>query len=351
MLDRIQPKTKARFKDTIGLVRHTLTVFSKDADVIKPIIGMIVLNVLATGPIILGFALMLFASIGGVGSGTVGVLLFLFGLFVSLFVLFYDAFQRAKVSALSYAVIKGEDATIPQAKQQIKPIHSTLFLLGLIDSVIAYANNQRDSKGIGAIIVSILLFVLKEVWDLVSNFLLPAVVIEQKGPKDVVGELKELKRNVPAALMGALGFDAFGSVARTLVFGIYVGLGLVGIALPLIFFGANPVTLAVTLVTLTIIVIASAIITKMVIGAKTVYFTLFYMALVRPHEIDASMSEACTNLLPAEVAERTEQSGKPNAQLTALVGQLRARGGTDEQIRAFLIQRGFSEQDVDSALR
>ncbi|MFT4308104.1 MAG: hypothetical protein ACMXYM_01930 [Candidatus Woesearchaeota archaeon] len=382
MLDRIQRAgLGAQFKDTLGLVKTTLTVFGADADVKKPIIGMIVLDVILVWLVLGGFTLALFAGIGGVGSIGIPILLIFLGIMIYPFRVFYDAFQRAKVSALGYDVARGEDATIPKAKERIRPIRGTLFMLGLIDMIVNMMKSRsRGGGGIVGIIVTILVAVLAEVWDLISNFLLPAVVIEQKGPKHVVSELKELKRNIPAALVGVLGFDAFGMIAKRLVFGVYLVLGGIGIVLPLFLFGANPITLTTTLVTLTLIILATAIISKTVLGAKTIYFTLFYMALLRPHEINASMSDACTNLLPTEVARAaqaqsqpadqptpgqapasesesaepsTRSAGGPTAAPEALVTAVRAmrgKGGTDDQISAFLTRKGYSEDMIRDAL-
>jgi hypothetical protein len=364
MLDTLQREGfTARFKDTFGLVKTTLTIFGKDADVIKPIIGMIILQTIVSAATLIGVALIVFASAGGIGSGVIGLLLILLGMVLAPFALFYDAFQRAKVCALGYDVARGEDATIPKAKERIRPIRGTLFLLGLIDlAVSSMKSRSRNRSGIVGIIMAILIAVLAEVWDLISNFLLPAVVIEQKGPREVVAELKELKRNVPAALVGVLGFDAFGSVARGLVFGVWFFLGLIGIGLPLFFFGINPITFVITIVTLMIIIVSSAIISKMVVGAKSVYFTLFYLALLRPHEIAPSMRDACTNLLPAEVAERTKGASQPPGaqasdtdstahELARVVAALRAKSGTDEQIRTFLTGKGFAADEVERALK
>ncbi len=385
MLDRIQREgLGAQFKDTLGLVKTTLTVFGTDADVKKPIIGMIVLDAILAWLILGGFTLALFAGIGGVGSVGIPILLIFLGVTIYPFRVFYDAFQRAKVSALGYDVVRGEDATIPKAKERIRPIRGTLFMLGLIDMIVNSMKSRSRGGGIMGIIVAILVAVLAEVWDLISNFLLPAVVIEQKGPKHVVSELKELKRNIPAALVGVLGFDAFGMIAKRLAFGIYLVLGGIGIVLPLFLFGANPITLTTTLVTLTLIILATSIISKTVLGAKTVYFTLFYMALLRPHEISASMSDACTNLLPTEVAravqaqsqsadpQRTSAPGRestpgsaeesastspggpagsaPEALVNAVRG-MRSKGGTDEQISGFLARKGYSEDVIRDALR
>ena len=360
MFDRIQNEgLTTRLKDTLGLVKTTLTIFGRDADVIKPMIGMVVFQAIVSAATIIGIALLFFAS-AGIGSGLTGFLLVLLGFVLAPIALFYDAFQRAKVCALSYDVARGEDATIPKAKEQIRPIRGTLFVLGLIDLAVSTMKNQsRNQGGIIGIIAAILIAVLAEVWDLISNFLLPAVVIEQKGPKEVVGELKELKRNVPAAIVGALGFDLFGSVARSLIFGVWLILGLIGIGLPLFFFGVNPITFTLTLLTLTIIVVSSAIISKVVIGAKSVYFTLFYMALVRPHEISASMSDACTNLLPVEVAQRAiktptnTQNMTPEqapAPLVEAVRGMRSKGGTEEQISSFLTQKGYSQEIIRDSL-
>ena len=381
MLDKIQRESLgAQFKDTLGLVKTTLTVFGKDADVKKPIIGMIVLDVLLAWLVLGGLTLALFAGIAGIGSVGIPILLIFLGITIYPFRVFYDAFQRAKVSALGYDVARGENATIPNAKERIKPIRGTLFMLGFIDMLVnSMKSRSRGGGGIIGIIVTILVAVLAEVWDLISNFLLPAVVIEQKGPKHVVSELKELKRNIPAALVGVLGFDAFGMIAKRLVFGVYLILGGIGIVLPLFLFGANPITLTTTLVTLTLIILATSIISKTVLGAKTVYFTLFYMALLRPHEISASMSDACTNLLPTEVAHKAARASpaesRPADQPTppapepttgstsaappgesapeALVNAVRAmrsKGGSDEQITAFLTRKGYGEDVIRDAL-
>lgn len=392
MLDRIMAEgLGARLKDTVGLVKQTFAVFGRDADLVKPVVGMVVYETIAWLALLGGMTLIVF-GVQGTGPIGIGVLALLVGLAMRPVAFFYLAGQRGKLSALAYDVVRGDDATIPKAKKRVSHVRGSLFTVGLVDWLVSVAKNRAGNQGgiVGAI-MSILVAALAEVWDLVSNFLLPAVVIEQKGAMSVVKELRELKRNVPAAIVGVLGFDAFGTLVRWAVSGVLLLLIGIGIVAPILLFGFGPLTLAITLVVVLLIALVSAFISQAVIGAKSVYFTLFYVALTRPHEIAPSISKDITALLPAEVrasaekaagaapmaqartpqadpAQRSAQQaqnaqlgpaapgpdpagGSAPSELVRAVRMMRERHGTDEQIRTFLASKGFTDEQIEAALR
>ena len=71
-------------------------------------------------------------------------------------------------------------------------------------------------------LVTLFLKALGEVWDLLNNYMIPAVVIEKKSLRDTVPKLKALRSNVPATLMGVFGIDFVGSVALGFILPFYI---------------------------------------------------------------------------------------------------------------------------------
>ena len=82
--------------------------------------------------------------------------------------------------------------------------------------IFRYANMFNKNSGF---LVNMFLGFLEEVWDLVSNFMIPSVIIEEKSIKEIVPDLKKLKNNVPATLTGVFGIDFAGSAVKSLNLG------------------------------------------------------------------------------------------------------------------------------------
>jgi hypothetical protein len=163
----------------------------------------------------------------------------------------------------------------------------TLLFIGVISYFVRRASDSKQ-EGFFGFLVALLVFVVAEVWDLVSNFGIAAIVVERAGIKTMVARLKELRTNVPETLVGVLGIDLVGGVAQAIfaggvVLGLFGG-GAVGYVfadqLPEIFlaqFGEVPVNTLPSLALLALSFTISAFIAAATVLAKSLYFTCLYV--------------------------------------------------------------------------
>ncbi len=359
----IKKPFKDRLKDTGFLIKNSFTIIGKDKDIKTPTIHMIVLSILITTFIFI--SLYTFFSKQFV---FVGILLLLFTLFILVpFKFFYDIRQKADQSWIVYNALAGKDISYSDAHEYTKSQKRNLRLIAFVDILVKYAGTRRGrKKGIMGFLINLFLTALVEVWDLLSHYMLPAVVIEQRPLKEIVPELKALKNNVPATLVGVFGIDFVGNVVGSLLFPIYllflaisVGIGyLVSLVTE-----STVITLAnfsfswvPVLIMMYIVFVISGIFKKIVESVKVIYFTIFYTSITRPMVIIPSIRNEVTHYLLMQKSDFAPQP-KPTPQsqyinqLANYIEQYENSGYSEQQIVQFLLSRGYSQRDVNSAIR
>ena len=354
---------KDRLKDTGFLIKNSFTIIGKDKDIKKPTINMIVLSIVITT--------FIFISLFTFFSGQfvfIGILLLLFTLFVLIpFRFFYDVRQKADQSWIVYNTLAGKDISYSDAHEHTKSDKDKLRLIAFVDILMRYAGSQRgQKKGFMGLLINLFLTALVEVWDLLSHYMLPAVVIEQRPLKEIVPELKALKNNVPATLAGVFGIDFVGNVIRSLLFPIYllflaISIGIGYLVSPAI--ESTVITIAnfsfswvPVLIMMYFVFIISGILKKIVESIKVIYFTIFYTSITRPMIITPSIRNEITNYLLMQKSDFTSQT-KPTPQsqyinqLANYIQQYENRGYSEQQIVQFLLSKGYSQRDLNSAIR
>ena len=173
----------------------------------------------------------------------------------------------------------------------------------------AYAKGQRRQNhgGLGQFLVNLFISALAEVWDLLSHYMLPAVVIEQKKLKELLPQLKALRKNVPATLVGVFGIDFVGNVVGSILFPIYVVFLALSVGLGYVLTSVLPDTVwtlfgfsfswVPVFIVLFILFVVGLIIKLLVESTKVIYFTIFYTALMQPKQIVADLRKDLTNYL------------------------------------------------------
>ncbi len=293
-----------KLSDTGILLRSTFNLMWLGGDELKkPLIKASIFAVLKTCVFFTGVFSIVFISEKTLLILPLSIVLWLV---MSLYAKFLYTRVKADQALLAYYRITGNDvnyatAHIENSLEKSK-IRSIAFVdLFLSNKVSVQVGDKNSPSGIASIIFSIFFYVLSEVWDLLSNYLLPAVVIEKKTFKEIVPNLKKLKDNIPATLMGVFGIDFAGSAVGTFFFLVYlagsafalfIGYGLsFVIKTGTIFlsqtssgleYGVNfyPLLFVVFL-----IAIISAIYKRIIDSVKAIYYTCFYTTLTRPNEI------------------------------------------------------------------
>ncbi len=295
-----------RIKDTLFLLKNSFSVMGKDRDIITPTKKIAILSVFTTTIV---FGIILSFLTGKFVLASVFTLLFILPI-ILIYRVFYNINQKACQSWIVYNTITGKDISYEDAKDHISYEKSKLRTIAFIDLLVSYIgsqgnNNQR--KGIGALIASILISALVEVWDLLSHYMIPAVVIEQKSLTQAVPQLKTLRKNVPATLVGVFGIDFVGSIVNGLLLPIYLLLILISVGI-----GSLMTTIAPTTVFtvaefsfswipvftfLYLGCVFGGILKAFVQSVKVIYFTIFYTTLTRPNKIIPKVRREVTKYL------------------------------------------------------
>ena len=176
---------KDRMKDTAYLFKNSFTIIGKDKDIKTPTIKMVIFSFLMTTLFFVSIALylinknLLFVSIG---------LMLLDIFFLLPFSYFYYVRQKASQSWIVYNTLVGKDISYQDALAHTKLEKGKLRLIAFVDIVMAYVSGQKNNERKGAVgfLINIFLSALVEVWDLLSHYMLPAVVIEQKPLKEII---------------------------------------------------------------------------------------------------------------------------------------------------------------------
>ncbi|MBU2589578.1 MAG: hypothetical protein KKA65_00935 [Nanoarchaeota archaeon] len=300
---------KERLKDTGFLLKHSFTVIGKDKDILKPAYRMLFYSILTTTLFFVAIFLF-FTKYFPIGILILFVLLFFFWPFGY----FFYIRQKADQSWIVYNTITGKDISHKDAHMHTKKEKSRLRFVAFIDFLMGRVKtaNNHQQKGFLAFIVRLALSFLIEIWDLLSHYMLPAIVIEQKPLKEIIPKIKALKSNVPATLVGVFGIDFVGNVVKGIAFTFYliffilsIGLGyLLSFVMTSTIFTFPLLNIQISwvpvIIMLYIVILISHIIRVFVESTKVIYFTIFYTSIMRPKEIEASMREELTHYLKME---------------------------------------------------
>jgi hypothetical protein len=203
---------------------------------------------------------------------------------------FYWTRQKACQSWMTYQAVTGKTTPYPDALRHIGGEKRRLRIIALVDVLIAYAGSRRGEKT--GFLKNLFLSVLVEVWDLVNHYMIPSVVIEQKGLNEVIPQLKKLRHNVPATLTGVFGIDFVGDVIKVLLGPVYMGTLLAGVGLSYLLGPVIPntswmihghlYTWVPVVILLYFSFCAGGVLKSCMESIKTIYFTIFYTSIARP---------------------------------------------------------------------
>jgi hypothetical protein len=225
------------------------------------------------------------------------------------FEMLVQTFLQAAMSQMARdTLIEGRISGKEIAKTLLGNLFSLMFI-GLISFLVRRASDSKQD-GFFGFLVAVLAFVVAEVWDLVSNFGISAIVVERAGVKTLVSRLKALRSHVPETFAGVIGIDLIGGVAQTLfaggvVLGLFGG-GAVGYVfaenLPTHFvaqFGEVAVNTLPALGLLALSFSLSSFITAATVLAKSLYFTCLYLFVLHKDDLPSNRSQALEQMLAA----------------------------------------------------
>jgi hypothetical protein len=373
MLDNIFNWFGENGKSIFNLIQNSVKILGRDKDIFKPLTAMFIAKAIRIILIFTTVYMFLIAE------------LVMFGFLLIIGILFYlmlESYYHMRCKAISswmvYDILRGIDTDVPMAKKALKGKGFTLFIYAVIDHVVnrMKSNANGESKnGVLSMIFSILMSMFAEVWDLVKNFTLPAIVIEGIGLKEVPAKLKLLRKNAPEALTGILGFDVAGGILGK-AFGI--------LFLPFIFLGifagvygqkylpgswavhstdgSGSFNILIIFILLFISSIFTCMLNSIVHLVKSSYFTIFYVALTRPEVVHKDLREHISHYLDTDdrtehydffsnLDDSKEESGNDEVEKMAhIILKNVQKGKLDKDVAKLLVKKGKAKEAVKKAL-
>lgn len=323
------------------------------------------------------------------GPGSIMLAVSIFFMFP--FSFFYHVRMRACQTWTIYTTITKNISSWQDAVTATGQVKWSLRFLAMIEFLIA-TRTENSAKNQGFSLTRILLSALETVFDVAEDFLLPAIVIEQKSITEVVPKLEQLKTNIPAALTGAFGLDLFGKAIASITFIVRALILLVGCVIGWIAAANVPIDYVTTIPeslrhSLTFLpekivlipVIAAVFFNSFMMRAlkisvssiKDTYFAVFYTSINRPLEIRENLRENLTNFLKvkdrsfigavkADLAQRFPEIAKgpiptqptDSQQLQAIEHFFQENVGKHslERIHDYLRGKGYTETAISSVM-
>ncbi len=299
---------KDRIKDTGYLIRHSFTIIGRDEDIKTPMIKMAVFTTILR--IIFFLSLLTIITIERHQNAGLIALSVLAWVILALILVparfFYDVRQKGNLCWVVYNTLCGKDISYRDAVHHTKSQRGRLKALGFGELALAYSRTFKKDSGL---LINLFLGFLSEVWDLLSHFMLPSVVIEEKRLKEIAPDLKSLRENVPATLTGVFGLDFAGDAVKQLMGGAAFLFVLISVAIGWLltfvtdagavslFSGAFTISWIPTYITLFLAVLVFGITGKLVESIKVIYFTVFYTSIKQPQNITEELREDLTHYL------------------------------------------------------
>lgn len=327
-MDFITPSRKVRLAQLGYLFKHTFAIFGRHLSITRPIVRMSVYAIVMLCVFAAGLVLIALERAGG------GWLLFL-GVLLYLYKFFYYNKVSLVLSRMVYVSATGGDPTAQSARAHLKGLRRQVFVLGLLDMLIAWVRSKKDKDGSG--FFNLLISGVASLGDLVTSFLLPVFAVDRHGLRDSLGTLRALKDNVPESLSGVFGLAILKRVVSS-VLGLPWLLGIAaGIGAGLLWGGSLPPAFALgelgeafpipddfpiigphtvfSWLPLFIVVFlglaANAILARIVDALHTVYYTLFYTRVNHAHELTPDLRRELDGFLKLEDRSTPDTPASP----------------------------------------
>ena len=301
-----QQKRKIPFweqlKNVMYLLKHTFKIVSTNKDIVKPTIKSAIITTIIR--ILIIGAIIQFIVNSVFIFATLWILIFLY-----FYKFFYIAKQKSIQSHLVYSTITDDNKNYNQSYDYVKNDFNKYKSIAFIDMCRRYIETQENNErnGIKWMVIWLMISGLEEVLDLVSNYLLPAMVIENKSLTESAQDLKQLKTNVPQTLIWVFGIDFVWKIVNTLMWWAYFVIIWIGLligwslgwfvdTMNMIIFNQQ-ITFLPVILSISIVLIIGWVLDVIVNSIKTIYFTIFYSNIMKWNEINSELKQELENYL------------------------------------------------------
>ncbi len=266
-------------------------IVQKDTWILKPTYSMLFFSIIELSFIFWGIILFIEKM------QLLWILIIVFALVLKIYKHFFFVKSKAIQSILLHQVIIKNTSNLSEAKVLYKTISNKMFFIWLIDYFI---KNWTENSNKSGTIKKLLFSALEEIWDLLKNFMIPFVAIEKKPLQESIEDLKNFKSRVPEIVIGVLWFDfvwTFLLAALSPIFIIVLIIfWILSYALPFIItistvpVGSENISISIILWGFYVMGLISSIIYVLADSVKTIYFTIFYMMIQHPDQINKDIA-------------------------------------------------------------
>ena len=294
--------------------------------------------------------------------------------------------MRAQLSWLSYAGITNKPASTSAAKAQISKIAWSLRLLAMVELMLANREGENSkNSGIMNALKQMLIGLIATTVDVAENYLLPTIVIESTSIQNSVQKVIQMKKNIPASLVGAFGIDLIGNAVSSFSALIYLMIVAGGVGLSVLTsylippalntaIGGHHLFLFPLILSFFVCSYIRSFIKISATSLKAIYFSIFYTSINHPLEIIEIYRDKVTNYLNfndssyASALKKDLKSFLPNVSkgpmVTSLamdpelfqmvqmeIGAMQQSGRSDQEITELLLAKGWPKDQILTALQ
>ncbi|MDA1196859.1 MAG: hypothetical protein O2779_02760 [Nanoarchaeota archaeon] len=349
-----------RLKDTLFVLKHSFSVIGKDNGIMRPAVHAAFFSFFITT--LFFFSLFVLFLREDMLLGWIGI--------ASVFFIFlpwryvYIVRQKACTAVIAYAAVGDHAVSYRDSYKHTHELRNHFGIIAMIDFMLHFSGRYKSHKrGMLAGFLNKLCPHLADVQDLLSHYMLPAVIIEGKSLHELADELKSLKEAVPEDYHEAFGVDFSGHVVGHFLFVpmiILFSLSLfAGYQFPyltqdsLITVAGYSFSWLPPLLVLYVVFIAKGILQIFVEMSKVIYYTLFYAQIREQAHIVPTFRHRVRSFLihnretPPGGKHRHRDFTEHHKKVANYVHTQMQAGHTEQDIHQHLVDSDYDEHELN----
>ena len=349
-----------RLKDTLFVLKHSFSVVGKDKGITRPALHAAFFSFFIVT--LLFFSLFVIFLKEDVLLGWIGIAVVVFIFLPWRYV--YVVRQKACTAVIAYAAVGDHPVSYRDSYQHTHELRKHFGIVALIDFMLHFSGKHKShSRGMLAGFLNKFCPHLSDVQDLLSHYMLPAVIVEGKSLHELADELKGLKEGVHEDYHEAFGVDFSGHVVGHFLLVPILILFTLSLYIGYQFSYLTPDSLITVagysfswlppLLILYLAFVARGILHIFVEMAKVIYYTLFYIQIREQAHIVPTMRHKVTSFIlhnreqPPTGKRRHNDFTEHHKKVANYVHTQLQAGHSEHDIHQHLVDSDYAEGELN----
>ena len=349
-----------RMKDSLFVLGHAFKIIGKDKGITRPAMHAAFFSFFIITLFFFSLFVLFLKEDPLLGWIGVGLTIVLFLPWKHL----YTVRQKACTSVIAYAAIGDHEVSYRDSYNHTHELRKHFGIIAWIDFLLHFSGSHKSHKrGMLASFLNKFCPHLSDVQDLLSHYMLPAVVIEGKSLHDLADEMNSLKHSVSEEYHEAFGVDFSGHVVSHFLLVPLIILFILSFGMAyqfayltpdsLITIGSYSFSWLPLLLVLYLASIFRGIISIFVEMAKVVYYTLFYVQIREQQHIIPGMRHRVRSFIlhdrekPPTGKHRHRDFTDDHKQLANYVHTQMQQGHSEHDIHQHLVDSDYAEEELN----